>query len=290
MNIHPTKVKILTWSSKDGIGLLSGITAIVSQHGGNLLEVVQHTDSEKCWFFLRCEIDTTRSTKKGAQEMLLKLKAFSSTRDATMDLRDRDYKPPVAILVSKRDHCLTDILWRWEAGDLPMHPAVIISNHRTLSSLAKRHKIPFEYNPIIKSKKNECFESLSRLLKKHKVHTIILARYMQILPKEICDQYRDKIINIHHSFLPSFVGANPYSQAHKRGVKIIGATCHYVTEQLDCGPIIEQEVQRVRHDLSIKDLIRLGQDCERLALAKGLRLHLESKVFTHSGKTIILGN
>lgn len=281
---------IITWSSPDRVGLLSEITSKIARHHSNLLEVVQHTDSEADWFFLRIEADTASLCPREKEALLEDLKKLSLQRDGEIHWVDSNYRPKVALFVSKAGHCLADLLWRWEDGELAMDPCLIIANHPDLENIAKRSGIDFVVHQIKKENKDKDFSKVLGTLQKSKAETVVLARYMQILPQFICSQYSNQIINIHHSFLPSFAGADPYGQALNRGVKLIGATCHYATAELDAGPIIEQEVRRVRHDHTRNDLIRLGQDCERLALAKGLRLHLQKRVFVHQGKTIILGD
>jgi formyltetrahydrofolate deformylase len=195
--------------------------------------------------------------------------------------------PNVAIFVSKYDHCLQDILWRHQIGEFRMNIPLIISNHPDLERLADHYQIPYFVFPIDKSNKTEQEERELELLDDNNIDTIVLARYMQILSPQIVGKYPNRIINIHHSFLPAFVGGNPYKQAYQRGVKIIGASSHYVTTELDEGPIIEQDIIRISHKDSLKDLVRKGRDLERLVLARALHHHLDDRVLVHGRRTII---
>jgi formyltetrahydrofolate deformylase len=189
--------------------------------------------------------------------------------------------------VSREGHCLADLLWRWRSHDLPMDLAGVIGNHPDLEQAAVREGVPFVHLPITPANRAAAFASIDEQLTAWQVDTAVLARFMQIVPPDLCARWSGRMVNIHHSFLPAFAGAAPYRQAHERGVKLIGATCHYVTADLDAGPIIDQEVARVEHFHSLPDLLRLGQDCERLALFRGLRYHLEERVFVHGKRTVV---
>jgi formyltetrahydrofolate deformylase len=284
------KIQIVTWCSPDKVGLLSEITSVIAKFGGNLLEVIQFTDQKETKFFLRAEIDLEEVLKVNKVKLNKSLMVLAKKHKSEINIRDQNIKPKVGFLVSKEGHCLSDILWRWESGELPIDPEVIISNHPNLENIASHFKVPFIHLEITKKIKEKRFKEIYSKLKSYNVDTIILARFMQILPNWLCDIYKNKIINIHHSFLPSFKGSNPYGQAFNRGVKLIGATSHYVTPELDEGPIIEQEVRRVSHFHTKSDLIRLGKDCEKLALSKAIKLHAESRIFIQREKTIILGD
>ena len=200
---------------------------------------------------------------------------------------DTEDLPNMAVFVSKYDHCLYDILGRYNSGELHVNIPFIISNHNTLKPIADSFNIPFYHIPVTKDTKEEAEAKQLELLEKHNVDVIVLARYMQIVSSKLIDKYPNKIINIHHSFLPAFVGAKPYHSAYKRGVKIIGATSHYVTEELDAGPIIEQDVERVSHTHAIEDLIAKGRDLEKIVLANAIKLHLKRKVMVFNNKTVI---
>ena len=218
---------------------------------------------------------------------------FSGLADEfDMDWRisDSARKKHIVILVSKQDHCLNDLLHRWRSGELQVDIPCVISNHEDLRGFVEWHGIPFHY--IAMPNNNEqakaaAFEKIARLFEQHQGDTLVLARFMQIMPPYLCQRYLGRIINIHHSFLPSFVGAKPYHQAYQRGVKLIGATCHYVTEDLDAGPIIEQDTVRIDHGDSVDDMVRYGRDIEKTVLARGLRYHVEDRVLVCGNKTIV---
>ncbi|MCG8315249.1 MAG: formyltetrahydrofolate deformylase, partial [Pseudomonadales bacterium] len=194
----------------------------------------------------------------------------------------------VAIMASHASHCLAELLYRWHSGDLYCNIPCVIANHENLREMVEWHDIPYIHIPFEKDKKQQAFEKVLVTLNQYNADTIVLARFMQILPHEICEQFSNRVINIHHSFLPSFIGANPYQKAYDRGVKLIGATCHYVTPQLDEGPIIEQDVVRVSHRHTKEEMVRLGKDVEKMVLARGLESHIEDRVIVHGNKTIIL--
>lgn len=203
------------------------------------------------------------------------------------DLYDRDYRPKMALFVSKYDHCLYDILARHQSKELAVDIPFILSNHKDLESIAKRFDLPFYHVPVTKDTKEEAEARQLEILKQHQVECIVLARYMQIISPKLIAEYANKIINIHHSFLPAFPGAKPYHSAYERGVKIIGATSHYVTEELDAGPIIEQNITQVSHLHSIEDFIAKGRDLERIVLSKAIQLHVNRKVLVYQNKTVI---
>ena len=202
-------------------------------------------------------------------------------------ITDTAQKKRVVLMASRESHCLADLLHRWHSDELDCEISCVISNHDDLRSMVEWHGIPFYHVPVDPKNKEPAFAEVSRLVKHHDAEVVVLARYMQILPPDLCREYAGQVINIHHSFLPSFVGAKPYHQASMRGVKLIGATCHYVTEELDAGPIIEQDVVRVSHSDSIEDMVRFGRDVEKMVLARGLRYHLEDRVLVHGNKTVV---
>lgn len=279
-------VTILKLACPDRVGLLARITSFVAFHGGNLLEVNQFTDPVGGWFFTRMAIDSSTL----ALDLPALRKAFTPVAReiaAEWTLREESNKMRVVILVSKLGHCLADLLWRWHSSELEMDIPVVISNHDHFRGLIEREGIPFVHLPVDPTNKASSFSEMQRLLEGEGVDLIVMARYMQILPPDFCEAWPGKVINIHHSFLPSFVGANPYKRAYERGVKLIGATCHYATGDLDAGPIIDQEVVRVEHFHRPEDLLRLGRDCERLALARGVRYHIHDRVLIHGGRTVV---
>ena len=281
--MHSTLLKV---SCPDRVGLLARIANFVAGQGGNLKEVHQFTDPVESWFFARMEIEThTLRCDLGALREAFD--PLARELQAEWSLRPSESRPKVVLMVSKLGHCLADLLWRWRCGELAFDIPCVISNHETLRPLAEREGIPFHWIPISAETRYEAFAEMEALWKSLDADLIVLARYMQILPADICSRWPARVMNIHHSFLPSFVGANPYQRAHQRGVKLIGATCHYATADLDEGPIIEQEVVRVEHFHSEQDLLRLGRDGERMALARGLRYHLAERVLVRGNKTTV---
>jgi len=267
-------------------GLVAQISQFIFQHKGDIINLDEHVDKEEQMFFIRVEWDlkeSTVSTDQFEKEFELLAKKFS----ASWEIKYSCNKARIAIFVSKYDHCLQEILWRYSYNELDAEIVMIISNHENLKYLADRHSIPFYYFPITKETKPEQEEKQLALLTEYKIDTIVLARYMQILSSKFIEKYPKGIINIHHSFLPAFIGADPYKRAYERGVKLIGATSHYVTEDLDEGPIIEQDVERITHKDSLKDLIRKGRDLERLVLARALNLHINNRILKFGKKTII---
>ena len=212
---------------------------------------------------------------------------IASEFDMSWTLSSIEKKKQVIIMVSKQDHCLYDLLYRWKSGEMEYDIPCVISNHLDLKPLVEWHGIPYIHIPVTPDNKPQAFSEVVKWVDHYEADTIVLARYMQIIPPELCQKYPGQIINIHHSFLPSFIGAKPYHQAFERGVKLIGATCHYVTEDLDAGPIIEQEVRRVSHGESAEEMVVLGKDVEKNALARGLKFHLEDRVLLSGNKTIV---
>lgn len=287
MKTDTTNLRLIA-SCPDSVGILAKVANFIADYGANITEANQYEDRRSETFFMRYSFDLpdTDSTIEAFEA------AFPSVaNELQMDWRITHVSKPqrVVLLVSKFDHCLAYLLHRWKVGDLKIDIPCIVSNHEILRELVEWYGIPYHYVPIPKEPeaKQAAFEGTARRIEEAKPDTIVLARYMQIFPPWLCKKYRHKIINIHHSFLPSFIGAKPYHQADQRGVKLIGATCHYVTEDLDAGPIIEQDVVRVRHSDSIEDMMRLGKDVENTVLAKGLRYHLEDRVLVHGNKTIL---
>ncbi len=276
---------ILKLHCPDGIGLLARITGTIADHGGNLLEVSQYTDTGSGWFFARLAIARGRA-EWNPEKFCTALQPLAAQLRAEWSLRPSGQKTRTVLLVSKADHCLSDLLWRWRTGELAVEIPLIISNHEDCRPLAEREGIRFECVPF-GADNAVAFARVGELLREVKAELIVLARFMQVLPDGLCREYAARAINIHHSFLPAFVGANPYRRAFERGVKLIGATCHYATEELDAGPIIEQEVARVEHSHDPGDLMRLGRDCERLALARGVRYHVEDRVLVHGPRAIV---
>lgn len=277
---------LLKLSCPDRVGLLAEVTGFCAERSLNLLEAHQFTDNEAGWFFTRLRLQPVGACA-GMQSLRDDLAAFATALGAAWTLRERTSRPRAAILVSREGHCLADLLWRWRSGDLDMDLVGVIGNHRDLEPAARREGVEFFHVPVDSVERAAAFAAIERQLAEWRTDVAVLARFMQIMPPDVCARWAGRMINIHHSFLPAFAGAQPYRQAHQRGVKLIGATCHYVTPELDSGPIIDQEVTRVEHFHSLPDLVRLGQDCERLALFRGLRYHLEERVFVHGDRTVV---
>jgi formyltetrahydrofolate deformylase len=268
----------------DTRGIVAQVTQTIAQLDGLIIEAHQHLDRPNQHFYMRYEFDCPLTKNEFSQHFA----QIAETLHMQWRLRNVAEKIRVIIMVSAFDHCFYDLWYRWQSHELPFELLAVISNHQQVKSWVQWQDIPFHYIPFSQENKHQAFENIEALWQKYQAECIVLARFMQILPSEICARYPEKIINIHHSFLPSFIGAKPYHQAYARGVKLIGATCHYVTEQLDAGPIIEQDVIRVRHDHTVEDLIRLGRDVEKQVLARGLRYHLEDRVLVRGNKTVVL--
>ena len=268
----------------DQTGLVAAVSQFLSQHDANILEASHHTDLAVNRFFMRHEI-AADSLKLDYHNFSKEFAQLAQQYDMKWRLSDSNKKAKVALLASKESHCLNDVLHRWHTGELQCDIPCIIANHEEMKQYADWYKIPFYL--IDFSDKASAFKKIETLLDDYEIELTVLARFMQIIPDYLCEKLAGKIINIHHSFLPSFAGAKPYKQAYDRGVKLIGATCHYVTSDLDEGPIIEQEVMRISHSDSANDMVRKGKRCEVNALANGLRYHLEERVIIHQHKTLV---
>lgn len=277
---------IVKFACPDRVGVLSEVSSVFSRNGCNLTEVNQYTDLEAGWFFARFEFDYHLPPPPEFCVVSAELGALAEKLGAEWTIKSKARRYRLAILCSKDGHCLADLLWRWRSGSLPFDLVGVVSNHSYLSEVVEREGVPFSLVPV-GSDKDSSFVSVRDTVEGWGAEVIVLARYMQVVPSWLCREWENRAINIHHSFLPAFPGASPYLQAFRKGVKIIGATCHYVTPELDEGPIIEQEVLRVSHSHGPEDLVRAGQDCERLALSRGLLYHLEDRVFCHRGKTVV---
>ncbi|MCH9770403.1 MAG: formyltetrahydrofolate deformylase [Gammaproteobacteria bacterium] len=274
-------------SCPDTTGVVAAVSGFIAKHNGLIIEADHHTDADSRWFFMRYEIDAN-TLQLSVDEFN---KAFAKTAQKfkmNYQLVDACQPKRVLILVSKASHCLEDILYRWQSKELNCQIVGVVSNHEDLRERSEWYQLPYHYLPIGKNKTAH-FDAVSELINKTQADIIVLARYMQILPKDICEQQLGKIINIHHSFLPSFAGGKPYQQAYQRGVKLIGATSHYATAELDEGPIIEQDTLRISHRQNLTDYIRLGKDIERTVLAKALKAQLEDRIILHNNKTVVFG-
>lgn len=272
----------------DQVGIVAKVSAFIAEQGGSLLEANYHTDPVSGQFFMRNEI-SAQSLSVSFDAFKQQFQVIAAAHQMSWYLRDSNQRRQVVLLASHASHCLADLLHRWRSGDLHCDVPCVISNHENLRSMVEWHDIPFHYVPMAKEPEAKAagFAEIDRLIQFYQADTIVLARYMQILPPDLCARYPRQVINIHHSFLPSFIGANPYQKAFERGVKLIGATCHYVTDDLDEGPILEQDVARVGHKHDRDDMVRLGKDVEARVLAQGLRYHLEDRVIVDGNKTVI---
>lgn len=285
MDLH-NSTAILLLSCPDRVGLVSRISHFIFERQGNILDLDEHVDTESGMFFIRVswDMDGFSSSSDDLEEAF---RPLASEFGADWKIHLSHEKPRVAIFVSKYEHCLQELLWRHETGELAMEIPLIVSNHGDLAPLAGQYGIPFHIFPITPGNKLEQERRELALLNENGVDTVVLARYMQVLSQQLVDAFRNRIINIHHSFLPAFSGGNPYRQAFQRGVKIIGATSHYVTSELDEGPIIEQDIIRISHKDALKNLIRKGRDLERLVLTRALSSHIEHRVLVNGRKTIV---
>lgn len=277
---------LLKLSCPDRVGLLAKITAFIAEHGGNLDEVHQFTDAQAGWFFTRMAIET-ETLRTPLPQLRARFSPIAAELGAQWTVRRAGDRMRMVLMVSKLGHCLADLLWRWRSGELECDLSAVISNHEDFRSVVEREGLPFYHVPVTPATRETAFKEMERIWEDAGADLVVLARYMQVVPGDLCDRWPGRIINIHHSFLPSFVGANPYQRAWERGVKLIGATCHYVTAELDDGPILEQEVIRADHFHSPEDLLRLGRDCERQALARGVRWHLADRVLMHGKRTVV---
>lgn len=277
---------ILLVACPDRPGILAAITGFVSQHGGNILELTEHVETLNDIFLMRIEWEMTPFDLPRDQ-IAAQFEPLAERFAMNWSLYFSDATPRMAIFVTKQSHCLHDLLARYESGEWNVEIPVIISNHDVLRPIAQRFGIEYHHIPITKENKREQEEKQVKILKEHDVDFIVLARYMQIFTDYFIEAYRSRIINIHHSFLPAFPGAKPYHSAYKRGVKVIGATSHYATEDLDEGPIIEQDVVQVSHEDDVEDLKRKGQDLEKVVLARAVWNHLQRRILVHDNRTAV---
>lgn len=278
---------ILTWQCPDTCGVLAKVSQCLFQHGAFITETSQYSDPYSEQFFSRIAFDD-RHLDVTIDEFKIALDTIANTLEMNYQLRDKQNFPNIVIAVSKDDHCLVSLLTKCKAGVLPVNISAIISNHKDCQKLAEWHNIPFHYLPISTENRREQEAKILAVMNNEQSELLVLARYMQILSNDLCSKINGAAINIHHSFLPSFKGAKPYHQAHARGVKIIGATAHYVTPELDEGPIIAQEVKPIDHTFTIRQMVHLGHDLEAIALCQAVKLHAEQRICLNGAKTIIL--
>jgi formyltetrahydrofolate deformylase len=268
-------------------GIVAAITGYLAAQDFYISEMSQYDDEETQRFFLRCVFQAQGEIVDEDREMLFGFDRIAERFNMEWSVRRGDRGRNAILMVSKFDHCLRDLLYRWEAGELNMEVVAIVSNHEALKPIADRYNIRFFHLPVTPETKARQEDALRAIIREKKVDLIVLARYMQILSDDIARELHGNCINIHHSFLPSFKGGSPYAQAHTRGVKLIGATSHYVTGDLDEGPIIEQDIRRIDHRHSVAEMQAMGRDVECQVLARALRLHLEDRVFLDGNKTIV---
>ena len=274
---------ILTMSCPDQPGIVHAVAGMLAEHGGNITESQQFGDPASGLFFMRVQVESTASRDELTAAMTQVAERFEMTW--TLDVVGRRIR--TLVMVSKAAHCLVDLLFRERSPRMPIEVVGVVGNHRDLEDIATFYGKPFHHVPVTKDTKAEAEATLRGLVTDLDVEVVVLARYMQILSDELCRDLSGRIINIHHSFLPSFKGAGPYRQAHDRGVKIIGATSHYVTGDLDEGPIIEQDVERVDHSRTVEDLVGIGEDVERRTLARAVRWHAERRVLLDGRRTVV---
>ena len=279
---------ILTLTVPDAPGIVHAVSCGLLDIGGNIVESAQFGDPCSRLFCLRTVVETEcQASEEVAAAVAGKLAAAGHDQQVRLKVRRADRRPRILIMVSRFDHCLVDLLYRWKNGLLPLEIPAIVSNHPDAEPIARRHGIPFHHLPITPATKPAQETRLLEIVKESRIDLVVLARYMQVLSNELCQKLAGRAINIHHSFLPGFKGAKPYHQAAARGVKLIGATAHFVTPDLDEGPIIEQDVARVTHAHTVEQIIALGQDTERLVLARGVRLWAEDRVLMICDRTVV---
>ena len=272
-------------SGPDQKGLVAKVASWIYEREGNIIHADQHRDQEEGVFFQRVEwaVEGNRSAEVEAAAF----RDFGDSIGMRTNVAIPGTKPKVALFVSKANHCFHDLVLRWKAGDFPCDINLVISNHETLKPSSEWYGIPFEHVPVTKESKSEAEARQLSLMRSYDIDLVIMARYMQVLSAIFLDTWGKPVINIHHSFLPAFAGAKPYHQAHKKGVKLIGATAHYATPELDQGPIIHQAVAQITHRNSVQDLIRKGRDLEKMTLAQAVSWHLENRILVYENKTVV---
>jgi formyltetrahydrofolate deformylase len=287
----PQETAVLLIDCPDQRGLVARVVTLLYSQGANILHADQHQDHELGQFFMRIEwtqdFGAESPVRAGLSPFARQFATLAQSLGMRWQLHRSSRRPRVAIFCSQYLHCIADLLYRSSAGELPCEIALIVSNHREAESLAAFHNVRFEYTPISAATRAEVEERQLALLDSARVDLVVLARYMQILTENFVSRYPAAIINVHHSFLPAFIGARPYHAAHARGVKLIGATSHYVTTDLDDGPIIEQEVTRISHRDQVEDLVARGRDLERIVLSHAVRWHLERRILCYGNKTVV---
>ena len=289
--MHRQRFFTLSASCPDRVGIVAKVSSFIAELSGWILETSLHAEPPREGeavgrYFMRFEIRAD-SIPFHLAEFRTRFAPLAEALEMDWKITDSAVKKRVVVLVSRQEHCLYDLLSRWQSKELDIEIPCVISNHADLRGFVEWHGIPFHHVPVGADTKTAAYAEVQRIFEEVRGDTMVLARYMQILSPALCAAYPGRIINIHHSFLPSFVGAKPYHQAWTKGVKLIGATCHYVTADLDQGPIIEQDVIRIDHSDAVEDMVRYGKDIEKTVLARGLRYHLEDRVLVHGNKTIV---
>jgi formyltetrahydrofolate deformylase len=277
---------VLTIVCPDRNGIVAAVSGCIAANGGAIVEAAQHGDAATGHFFQRIEV-ISDDPRLAPSEFPSTFAPVATEFDMAWRLWDTEQKKRVVILASREEHCVADLLHRWRVGDLDCEIPAVLSNHEHLKGLVEWHGIDFVHLPFDDASADTAMEEVARRFETARGDVMVLARFMRILPPWLCERYAARIINIHHSFLPSFAGVRPYHQALERGVKLIGATCHYVTAELDAGPIIEQDTARIHHSDSVEDLVRMGRDIERVVLATGLRWHLQDRVLLNGTRTVV---
>lgn len=281
---------VISLGCPDRTGIVARIGSFFADWGGWIVEAGYHTDPDTGWFFTRQEIRAD-SLPFDVDELRRRFHAVGEELEANWRVTDTGHRRSAVILVSQEGHCLHDLLGRVASGELDVELPAVISNHARLGPITEAHGITFHHVPFPEENapnaKADAFARVRELVDAHEPDAVVLARFMRVLPPQLCEAWRGRALNIHHSFLPSFAGARPYHQAYERGVKLVGATCHYVTPDLDAGPIIEQDVTRVDHTDSVPDMVRKGRDIEKIVLSRGLRAHLEDRVLVHGKRTVV---
>ncbi|MEZ5619361.1 MAG: formyltetrahydrofolate deformylase [Rhodocyclaceae bacterium] len=284
--MHAQRRYTLTASCPDRVGIVARVATFIAENQGWILETSHHADEDSKRYFMRIEMKAD-SLPFDLAEFRRRFQPIAAEFRMDWRIADSAVRKRLVLLVSKQEHCLYDLLARWQSKELDVDIPCVISNHETFRGFVEWHGIPFHHVPVTAENKAVASAEIARLFEDAHGDVMVLARYMQIIPAELCEKLPGRIINIHHSFLPSFVGAKPYHQAHQRGVKLIGATCHFVTAELDAGPIIEQDTVRIDHGDTVDDLVRYGKDIEKAVLARGLRYQVEDRVLLNGNRTVV---
>lgn len=287
MTKNLSETAILRIHCPDQRGIVARVTDFIHRNNGNIVALDQHTDRDEGRFFMRVEWELQNFELERDQIQPAFEFAIATPCKMTWKLHFSDYTPRMGLFVSKMSHCLYDILARYQSGEMKVEIPLVISNHNDLEEVVSKFGIKFVHIPITAATKQEQEQKELEILKEHKIDFIVLARYMQILSQSFVDHFPERVINIHHSFLPAFVGAKPYHAAHARGVKIIGATSHYVTTDLDAGPIIDQDVARISHHDNVEKLIQKGRDVEKIVLSRAVMAHVDRKTLVYKNKTVV---